>query len=432
MIPIDISLGGLYRGGEMKILHTSDWHLGRALYGKARHEEFEAFLDWLAEIIELRDIDVLLVAGDIFDTNTPSHRAQALYYQFLCRVAASPCRHIVIIAGNHDSPSFLNAPKELLKALDVHVVGGGSADLNDEVLVLCNQQQQAELIVCAVPYLRDRDIRTATAGESIDDKNQKLLEGIRNHYVAVAELAVQKRQCLEVNVPIIAMGHLFTAGGTIIDGDGVRDLYVGSTPHVASSIFSPVFDYVALGHLHVPQKVNNTEHIRYSGSPIPMGFGEAKQQKSICELSFDVSTQEGSANTVTVELIQVPVFQMLESIKGDWCAISSRVAELSAAGAKVWLEIIYEGDELLSDLRERVDLITADTALEVLRIKNNRVIDRILEQRYEEEMLDDLTEHEVFERCLDAHSVPDHQRSELVNTYQETLLSLIDDDSQAV
>ena len=107
----------------MKILHTSDWHIGRSLYGRKRYDEFSAFLDWLAEFIQAESVDALLVSGDVFDTSTPSNRAQELYYRFLCKVSASCCRHIVVIAGNHDSPSFLNAPKELLRALNVYVVG---------------------------------------------------------------------------------------------------------------------------------------------------------------------------------------------------------------------------------------------------------------------------------------------------------------------
>ena len=120
----------------MKILHTSDWHIGRNLYGRKRYEEFEAFLAWMVETIEREKIDVLLVAGDIFDTTTPSNRAQGLYYRFLNRVAASACRHVVVTAGNHDSPSFLDAPKELLEALNVHVIGSVAENLEEEVLVL--------------------------------------------------------------------------------------------------------------------------------------------------------------------------------------------------------------------------------------------------------------------------------------------------------
>jgi exonuclease SbcD len=132
--------------------------------------------------------------------------------------------------------------------------------LEEEVLVLRNDQSDPELIVCAVPYLRDRDIRVAEAGESIEDKERKLIDGIRNHYAAVAVLAEQKRKEIGADIPIVAMGHLFTAGGHTIDGDGVRELYVGTLAHVTAGIFPTCFNYLALGHLHVPQKVNN-----YSG-----------------------------------------------------------------------------------------------------------------------------------------------------------------------
>lgn len=413
----------------MRILHSSDWHIGRTLYGRKRYEEFEAFLTWLAETIQQNEIDALLVAGDVFDTSAPSNRAQELYYRFLCRVAASSCRHVVVVAGNHDSPSFLNAPKELLKALDVHVVGSSTESPEDEVLVLRNEQDTPELIVCAVPYLRDRDIRVAEAGESVEDKERKLIDGIRTHYAAVAALAEQKREELGVDIPIVAMGHLFTAGGKTVDGDGVRELYVGSLAHVTAGIFPASFDYLALGHLHVPQKVNGSETIRYSGSPLPMGFGEAKQQKSVCQVVFD--QDEGHSTAASVQLIDVPVFQKLERVKGDWDGISSRILELSATDSQGWLEVIYEGDEVIGDLRERLEAVISGTQMEILRIKNNRIIDRVLGQIHEEETLDDLNVNHVFERCLAVHDVPEDQRSELLRAYQETVSSLDEDDVQA-
>ena len=407
----------------MKILHTSDWHIGRTLYGRKRYEEFEVFLTWLAETIQDNAIDALLVAGDVFDTSAPSNRAQELYYRFLCRMAASSCRHVVVVAGNHDSPSFLNAPKELLKALDVHVVGSSTESPEDEVLVLRNEQDAPELIVCAVPYLRDRDIRVAEAGESVEDKERKLIDGIRNHYTAVAALAEQKREELGADIPIVAMGHLFTAGGKTVDGDGVRELYVGSLAHVAAGIFPTSFDYLALGHLHVPQKVNGSETIRYSGSPLPMGFGEAKQQKSVCQVTFDQI--EGHSTAASVQLIDVPVFQKLERVKGDWDDISNRILELSAMGSPnesgVWLEVIYDGIEVIGDLRERLEAAISGTQMEILRIKNNRIIDRVLGQIHEEETLDDLNVNDVFERCLAVHDVPEEQRPELLRAYQETV-----------
>lgn len=408
----------------LKLLHTSDWHIGRTLYGRKRYEEFEAFLTWLAETIQQNEIDALLVAGDVFDTSAPSNRAQELYYRFLCRVAASSCRHIVVVAGNHDSPSFLNAPKELLKALDVHVVGSSTASPEDEVLVLRNEQDAPELIVCAVPYLRDRDIRVAEAGESVEDKERKLIDGIRTHYAAVAVLAEQKREELGADIPIVGTGHLFTAGGQTVDGDGVRELYVGSLAHVTAGIFPACFNYLALGHLHVPQKVNGSETIRYSGSPLPMGFGEAKQQKSVCQVEFH-------STAASVQLIDVPVFQKLERVKGDWDGISNRIIELSTTDSQGWLEVIYDGTEVIGDLRERLEAAISGTQMEILRIKNNRIIDRVLGQIHEEETLDDLNVNDVFERCLAVHEVPEDQRPELLRAYQETVSSLYEDDVQA-
>lgn len=408
----------------MKVLHTSDWHLGRTLYGRKRYEEFEAFLTWLAETIQQNEVDALLVAGDVFDSSAPSNRAQELYYRFLCRMAASSCRHVVVVAGNHDSPSFLNAPKELLKALDVHVVGSASEYPEDEVLVLANEHGSPELIVCAVPYLRDRDIRVAEAGENIEDKERKLIEGIRKHYADVTALAEQKRIELGGDIPIIAMGHLFTAGGQTVEGDGVRDLYVGSLAHVTAGIFPENLSYLALGHLHVPQKVSGSEVMRYSGSPLPMGFGEARQQKSVCLVEFH-------GTTAAVQLIDVPVFQRLERIKGDWDRLSSRILELSATGSQAWIEVIYEGDEVIGDLRERLDAAITTTAMEILRVKNNRIIDRVLGQSYDKETLDDLSVNDVFERCLAVHEVPEEQRPGLLRAYQETLSSLYENDTRA-
>ena len=406
----------------MKLLHTSDWHIGRVLHGRKRYEEFAAFLAWLATAIEQHEVNALLVAGDIFDSSAPSNRSQELYYRFLCQVASSShCRHVVIVAGNHDSPSFLNAPKELLKALDVHVVGSASETPEDETLLLRDQRGAPEMIVCAVPYLRDRDIRMAEAGESLKDKERKLVAGIRDHYAAVAALAERKRQELGVDIPIIGMGHLFAAGGQTVEGDGVRELYIGSLAHVNADIFPACFDYLALGHLHVPQRLRGAETRRYSGSPLPMGFGEAGQQKSVCLVAFD-------GRAASVQLIDVPVWQKLERINGDWHGIESRIHELAASGWQGWLEVIYEGGEIIGDLRERLEAAVNGTGIEILRMRNKRAVDRALKQNHAEETLDNLSVHDVFARCLAAHKVAEEQRPELLAAYQETLSSLDEDD----
>ena len=416
-----------------RILHTADWHIGRTLYTKKRSDEHEAFLGWLVETIRGRGVEVLIAAGDVFDTSTPGSRAQELYYDFL-HAASALCRHIVIIGGNHDSPSFLEAPRKPLEVLGVHVAGKCGDDPADDVLVLENDRKVPELIVCAVPYLRDRDIRRAEPGESIEEKERKLIEGIRRRYAGAAEAAREQRDALEAEaeaggapgsyIPIVAAGHLFTAGGRTVEGDGVRELYVGSLAHAPLSIFPDCLDYAALGHLHVPQKVGGRENVRYSGSPLPMGFGESKQRKSVCIVEFP-------GGTPVVDVIDVPVFQELEAVSGDWNAISGRIFELSAANSRAWLEVSYEGDEMVSDLRGRLEESIAGTRMELLRVRDNRVIRRVLKRMDKEEALEDMDEGDVFERCLDAHGVSEDERAELRHTYGEAAASLRDEDVQA-
>ena len=409
----------------MKLLHTSDWHIGRTLYGRKRYAEFEAFLNWLAALIEERDIDVLLVSGDVFDNTTPSNRAQELYYSFLCRVAASPNRHVVVTAGNHDSPSFLNAPKELLKFLNVHVVGCASDTPADELIVLSGPDREPRLIVCAIPYLRDRDIRIAEAGESIEDKERKIIEGIRNHYRMVCDLAEQKRTSLEKPVPIVAMGHLFAAGGQTVDGDGVRELYIGTLAQVRSDVFPESIDYLALGHLHVPQRVSGSDFIRYCGSPLPMGFGEAQQEKGVVLVEF-------SGNIPTVTNVFVPRFQVLKTLRGDWQIIAEAIEALKSEGSTAWLEIVYEGGEIAGSLRELLDEAIEGTGLEILRVKNTRVLELAMKDMDTEKTLDDLDVTDVFKRCLESHEVPQEQHPGLLSAYQEIIVSLNEADPMAM
>lgn len=411
----------------MKILHTSDWHLGRMLYGRRRYQEFFSFLTWLDGSICQEKVDVLLVAGDVFDSTTPSIQAQELYYRFLCRVAASSCRHVVVTAGNHDSPSFLEAPRELLRALDVHVVGTTGDNPADQVLILRNRQGDPELIVGAVPYLRDRDVRAVEAGESIEDKERKLMEGIHRHYQAICQAAIAEQEKYGPHIPIIVMGHLFTAGGHTVDGDGVRELYVGSLAQVSSAIFPDMIDYLALGHLHVPQMVGGAENRRYSGSPLAMGFGEAGQEKSIVIVDFQDDPRERPG--AKIRLLPVPQFQRLEGIRGDLQVLTARLQALIAQAVPVWLEIVYDGEELVADLRDQLEGLVSGSPIEILRIKNTRIMDRVLSRAHEDEQLIDLQDAEVFRRCLDAHCIPADQRPELLHTYREAVLMVSADES---
>jgi len=405
----------------MKILHTSDWHLGRSLYGRKRYEEFGLFLNWLLDTIKKEAIDVLLIAGDIFDTSAPSNRSQRLYYQFLCRAAGSCCSHIVITAGNHDSPSFLNAPKELLGFLNVHVIGSIPKEPTDEVIVLRGKNDTPELIVCAVPYLRDRDIRIVEAGETVKEKQNKSIQGVKKHYEEICKIAEEKEKESEQSVPIVAMGHLFAAGGKTADSDGVRELMVGSLFHVSADVFPDCIDYVALGHLHIPQRVGKTAHIRYSGSPIPIGFGENKNEKKTILIEF-------SGKKPVIDEIAIPCFQPLEKIVGSKDEIVAKIEELKSVGSNAWLEIEYSGSGGSSyNLREIVEETVGNSDMEVRRIKNRTIAERILSQMNNRETLDDLSVEDVFIRCLDADQTPDERRPELILAYKEIVASVYEE-----
>lgn len=408
----------------MKILHTSDWHLGRRLYGRTRYPEFTAFLDWLAQTIETQQVDALVVSGDIFDTGTPGNLAQNLYYNFLCRVAALPhCRNIVVVAGNHDSPSFLEAPKQVLQNLNIHVVGSMRENPEEELLLLEESDGQPGLLLAAVPYLRDRDVRLAQAGESGGEKTMRLVEGIEAHYREVGALAEEQRRRLNLpGLPLAATGHLFTVGGRTAEGDGVRDLYVGNLALVSS--FPECFDYLALGHLHVPQRVGGVEHIRYSGSPIPMGFGEARQQKEVLLVEFS-KTEDGCHITP----LAVPQFQRLESVTGDLAGILSGIEVLKEKGVECWLEVVYTAAAAPKNLRQQIEEAVAGSGLEVLRVKNSVLAAQILQIARAGETLDDLDEFEVFQRCLTVAQIGEEERGELVECYEEIVRELREEDS---
>ena len=398
----------------LKILHTSDWHLGRSLYGQNRHAEFAAFLDWLMQTLQQERVDVLMIAGDVFDTITPNHAAQELYYRFLAQVSAyCLCRHIIIIGGNHDSASFLNAPKALLFALNVHVIGAATNPIDKEVLVLKNAQGEPAAIVCAVPYLRDRDVRLSVDGESSQDKSLALTQGIKDHYRQALAIAEHKQQELGSNAPIIAMGHLFSQGGMTLDADGMRELYVGSLAHIGAYCFDG-FDYVALGHLHVPQAVGGQAHIRYCGSPIPMGFGEAKQQKQVLHVAFTGRLPE-------INAINIPNFQVLQRIQGDLPHIQAELKQLMQSGSTAYIEVVYQGNELVADLSEKLDAQVQGSDLRLLRVYNRQFVNNVLASASADATLPDLNPTEVFEACMAQHDLDDAQKAQLRDSYQHVL-----------
>ena len=411
---------------RMKILHTSDWHLGHSLYGRRRHEEFRRFLSWLRELMDREGIEALVVAGDVFDSAAPGTQTQALYYDFLREVTSegSSCRHVVIVAGNHDSPAFLDAPAGLLSSMHVHVTGRARAP-EEEVLNLCGADGETELIVCAVPFLRDRDLYRAKDGDGMDERDRLMAEGMKEHYRLAAEAAERLRAGRKV--PILATGHLFAAGGSTSGDDGVRDLCVGSLGQVEADVFPENFDYVALGHLHAAQKVHGEERLRYTGSPLAMGFDEAKRGHEVRILSTD-----GAG--ITSIGVEVPVFQRMEKVEGDMEAIERRLEELSATGESVWAEVLHTGEESVPELRRRVEERVSGK-LEVLRIRNAHFLAEGMDADPAQEDLEDLGVDEVFERRLreayPGREAQDRELEELREAFRETVAAVRDGEEES-
>jgi len=388
----------------LRVLHTSDWHLGHSLFHKDRRLEHSHFLDWLLALLRSQEIDALIVAGDIFDTVAPPNYALALYYDFLRRlVSDTPCRQAVIIGGNHDSASSLHAPRELLKVFNVHVIGSPDlAQPDNDLVVLHDRHGQPAAVVAAVPFLRERDVRRAQAGESAIDKNQAYLNGVADYYSRICRLGRDKIAHLggsSAQLPLIATGHLFAAGGEISDGE--REVAVGNLGGVGAASFAAGFNYLALGHLHKPQPVSGPCPIRYSGSPIPLSFSEASGPKAVVMLHF-----EAGETTPQITNIPVPLWQPLQTVRGAWPVIEEFFLGLDDAPDGVgplWLEIQLETDVWGGSVQERIAALAAERRVEVLAIRNcQRLLPRLADSGDETmEQLSALTPQEVFVRRLE-------------------------------
>ncbi len=393
----------------MKILHTSDWHLGQKFISWEREEEHALALDWLVQTIEQQEVELLVVAGDIFDIGNPPSSSRKLYYSFLRRLWKTNCRHIVVTGGNHDSPQMLDAPKDILQILNVHVVGRASEDPAEEIIVLKNEKGQAEAVVAAVPFLRDQDLKRAVSGESGSDRVEKIREGILAHYQVIGEL-VEEYEGLEI--PLIVTGHLNVTGH---EASHQQDnIYLGNVENIRADQFPPIFDYVALGHIHRPQAIG-LEKVRYSGSLIPLSFSETKDDKSVTIVSFNKGTLEH------IEEIKLPVFRRLKTIEGTLKYVQERLEKLHhdyRDGLPSWVEVIIDSDKLIPNLSSELQEFSKDLHLEILKTRHKTPHFSLSEQTSHEE-LDDLAPIDVFRKKCETTGQPPEQVEDLISTFRE-------------
>ncbi len=376
----------------MKILHTSDWHLGQSFFTQTRKHEHQAFLNWLVELVVEEQVDAVIVAGDIFDTGTPPSYARELYNQFVVALQQQKCA-LLVLGGNHDSVAVLNESKQLLACLNSYVVASTDLPLAEQVILLNDQAGKPGALVCAVPFVRAKDVLQSQAGDTGVAKRQALANAIQQHYQQLFTLAQQLRQTQGWEVPIIATGHLAAMG--VSQSESVREIYIGTLDGFAAEGFPPA-DYIALGHIHRAQRVGKTEHIRYSGSPIPLSFDELNHTKQVLLVEFAGTERQ------SIREIPIPCFQPMQVLSGDLAAITAQLAQLRPASdtLPIWLCLEVETQDYLTDLPQKIQELTEGLPVSVLQLRRQRQHQRQSLQQQHQETLAELTPEQVFQKRL--------------------------------
>ncbi|MBE9468418.1 MAG: exonuclease subunit SbcD [Bacteroidetes bacterium] len=397
----------------MKILHTADWHLGHRLHEHSQVEEQALFLNWIENYIVEQKIDVLLISGDIFDTGTPSNQSLKMYYNFLMRLNNTTCKSIIITGGNHDSSGTLNAPKQILNALSIKVVGKATENIEDEVFEI--EINGEKVIIGAVPYLRDGDIRRAVAGESFEELTDKYKTALINHYESLAK---QIELINTSKAPVIAMGHLFATGGSVSDSE--QNIYVGTLGHIGAKDFPTYFDYMALGHLHRPQIIGGNDRVRYSGSPHILSFSEINYDKKIIVLTI----KDNKISEIRDDV--VPRFREFYKIEGtiakcieSFPDVISNIFELTP-----WVEIVLNEENNINT--DDLKIAAGQYPFEILKtaLKNQRRIKGIEELLEETKSIKELLPTEVFKLKCKEIGYDLENRSEVWDAFNEILQSL--------
>ena len=392
----------------MRIIHTSDWHLGQHFYGKSRANEHQQFLTWLLEQVKEQRVDAIIVAGDIFDTGTPPSYAREMYFDFIVNIHQLNCQ-LVVLAGNHDSVAMLGESRQLLGSLSTYVIPAVSDNIDQQVFALTDKDGQAKAIICAIPFIRPRDVIRSKAGQSASTKQQSLQQAIADHYQTLfdhAQLLAKKQ-----DLPIIATGHLTTVGAST--SDSVREIYIGTLDAFPANAF-PKADYIALGHIHRPQKVNKDDCIRYCGSPIPLSFDELKQDKQVLMVDFCENKEDDAGHKPEITPLVVPCFQAMAMIKTTLEDLAQDInlvvdkhtvdptlqQEVQESQDKIWLDIEIESAEYLQDLQGRIDNLIEDLPIEILLVRRSKKSRELMPNNQKKITLNELSLEDVFETRL--------------------------------
>ncbi|WP_116109135.1 exonuclease SbcCD subunit D C-terminal domain-containing protein [Lewinella sp. IMCC34191] len=406
----------------MRILHTADWHLGHRLYNRDRTPEHRGALAWLLQTVKSERADLVILAGDVFDVTNPSNQAKELYYEFLAGLVRTDCAAAVIVGGNHDSPSLLDAPRGLLRQLSLHVVGAAGSPPADRVFRIdCGDQS---VVVAAVPYLRERDLRTSQFGESSTERLDRLRQSIRDHFSDIAGAAMAARG--DTTLPMIVTGHLFAAGAS--DDDEKKSyIYQADENNIQAQHFPSCFDYVALGHVHRAQHVGEHDHIRYAGSLVPLTFVEGQRARSVCLVELGAAGE-----TVNVQKIRVPTQRKLVRLHAPLPEVKQELARAvrEAAGETLrpWVEVRVLSDDPVPNLREKLLEVILDTqgttdeppAVELLRISTERLTPRPdTRSSASLRQLEELRPPDVFDQLCDRQAFSGQHRTEIQGDFAD-------------
>ncbi len=400
-----------------RLLHTADWHLGKLLNDQSRDEEHSRFLDWLLAAVKEHDVDAIILAGDVFDTANPPQSALGRYFDFVSGLFRQGDCALVIIAGNHDSAAQLEAPKQALQALNVHVVGFLAEQPEARILRLPNGHDP-KVAIAMMPFLRDRDLRVGKAGESADDIRSQVVAGIRQRYAEAAQ-AVKDAG---TTCPALATGHLTVLGAKTSDSE--RDIHIGGLGAVTTDSFPDTFAYVALGHLHRPQTTDDQGRVRYAGSPIALSFSEAEDNKEVRILDV-------TAKDIAQHGLPIPVFRRLVQIRTRNAGLETAMKEFNAGAGefRTWVEVVVEDATLEDDLNERVRKLAEDRGVEVLKVLRGRsatVTGMSAGEATDDEAIDTLLDQpvQVFEHLLGQCGELDEKELEKLRTAFAVLVDL--------
>ena len=293
----------------LKLLHTSDLHIGKRLYQADLQDDHRLFFEWLTDYIREHEVNVLLISGDVFDVANPSSESRRVYFELLRELMVLKCK-VIITGGNHDSPAMLEAPAELLKHLDIHVTGGLAPKIEQMIVPVYNRQGELELVVAALPYLRDADLRQYQRDETHEDR----LETVRLGIISVYRQAATVCNAQYPGIPAIAMGHLFVQGCDTTESE--RDIQVGNMAGLEADALPDYFSYYALGHLHKPQEPGGK--FVYSGAPVQLSFSEAGNHNSVVLVT-------ANRGNLTHERVPVPVNRRLVRLEGTVEQLSQKL-----------------------------------------------------------------------------------------------------------